>query len=131
MGPHIALGMEFSLLWYAPHGRDFRQHGLQQARLVQKAQAAPGPTLGQQQGQLIAEALGTDTDNAPGPSAERVPRRGFDGKAEPGCKAHGPQQAQVVFGKARGRVADSADDPSVEIALPVDVIEDRTVLRVV
>ena len=131
VGPHIAFGVEFRVLWYAPHDRDFRQHGLQQARPLQKAQAAPRPALSQQQGQLVAEALGTDASNALGPGAERVPRRGFNGKAEPGLKAHGPQQAQIVFGKAHGRIANGADDLSAEVLLPAHVIEERGAGRVV
>ena len=37
----------------------------------------------------------------------------------------------MVFGKAHSRIADGADDLGVEVALPADVIEQFTALRVV
>jgi hypothetical protein len=50
-------------------------------------------------------------------------RGGVDLEAEAGGEADSAQQAQMILGKATGRVADRADETGVEIGEATDMVD--------
>ena len=95
----------------------------EQAGFVEQLEGAAGVALGEHLGQLVANALAADGVNARRERADGGESGGFDLEPEARGKAHGAQQAQLVFFEALLGVADGADDAGIEIGEAADVVE--------
>ena len=123
MGEDIALGMKFRRLFHADHGGDFGENFAEQAGIVQQLEGGAGLLgFGQQAEEFIADAFGADAVDLRGQRRNSRTGGGVEGKIERSGEAHRAQQAQVVFLKAGGWIADGADEARGEIGLAADVV---------
>lgn len=96
----------------------------EEAEFVKELEATAGSALGEELGELFADAFrGNDVDFAR-VSADGGESCGFDGVAETRSEADGTQHAEFVFGETAGWVADGADDSCGKISAAADEVED-------
>ncbi len=106
------------------HRGDFGEHLGEEAEFVEEFEATAGSALGEELGDLFADAFrGNDVDFAR-VSADGDESCGFDGVAETRSEADGAQHAEFVFSETAGGVADGADDSCGKISAAADEVED-------
>src|SRR5258706_14838267 len=102
--------MELRRLRDAFHSGDFGEQLGEEAEFVEEFEATAGSALGEELGELFADAFrGNDVDFAR-VSADGSESCGFDGVAETRSEADGAQHAEFVFCETAGWGAEGADD---------------------
>src|SRR5260370_26596146 len=116
--------MELRRLRDAFHSGDFGEQLGEEAEFVEESEATAGSALGEELGELFADAFrGNDVDFAR-VSADGGESCGFDGVAETRSEADGAQHAEFVFCETAGWVTDGADDSCGKIGPAADEVED-------
>src|SRR5260370_16321035 len=116
--------MELRRLRDAFHSGDLGEQLGEEAEFVEEFEATAGSAVGEELGELFADAFrGHDVDFAR-VSEDGGESCGFDGVAETRSEADGAQHAEFVFGETARWVADGADDSCGKISAAADEVED-------
>ena len=106
---NAAFRMEIRRLFTSESGGDLGERLDQQSALLQQFKSARGVRGTEQFDQFVPNSLGADSANFGGSSFNGREGLGFDAEIELRRQPHGPQQAQVVFGKTFRRRTDRTD----------------------
>ena len=109
---------------------DDRQQAAQRADLAQDLEAVEGVAAAQQPQDLLQHARRGAAHEVVRRLAHRRERLGGDGEAQARGELGGAQDAHRVLAEAHARVADRADQPRLQVAQAVAVVEDRVARRV-
>src|SRR5258708_34876394 len=101
--------MELRRLRDAFHSGDFGEQLGEEAEFVEEFEATAGSALGEELGELFADAFRRNDVDFARVSADGGESCGFDGGAETRSEADGAQHAEFVFGKTAGWGADGGD----------------------
>jgi len=123
VGPDIALGVELGRLGDAAQADDLGEDFGEEAEVEEQLEAAAGTALGEDSGELVADALGADEGDLGGVAANGGGGGGVDLEVEARGEADGAQHSQLVFGEAQVGVADGADDAGGEVFAAVNEVE--------
>ncbi len=130
MVPQVAVRLVRRALRQTFHRQQFRQNGPGQAKFQEQVHAA-GPVWRQQQfPQLLGNPLRAHNQDLPGHRGNRHRRRRFHGEIETRGDAHGAEHAQLVLGKAHGRLADRAQNLPLQVRLSADIIDELVLQRI-
>ena len=86
---------------------------------------------GEHVAEFLGDAFGADAGELVGVGSDGVGGCGFDLECEPGGKADGAKEAEVILLEASVWVADGADASSGEVLYAADVVDDLFLLDVV
>ncbi len=120
----VALGVPLGRLFAAAEVEDLGQEAGDEARIDEEVEA-PGALRGHEDaGKFIADAFRGNLSEKISMRDDGSPRFLLDLKAGDHRKANGAQEAEGVFLKASGRVADGTQDAVLQIGPAVDVVDD-------
>ena len=110
--------------WATPRRRTASGQDLgEEAEIEEQLEAAARASLGEDAGELVADALGADLGDLGGVAADGGGGGGVDLEVEARGEADGAQHAQLVLGEAQAGVADGADDAGGEVFAAMDEVE--------
>src|SRR5258708_22912212 len=123
--------MELRRLRDAFHSGDFGEQLGEEAEFVEEFEATAGSALGEELGELFADAFRRNDVDFARVSADGGESCRFDGVAETRSEADGAQHAEFVFGETAGWVAAGAEDSCGQInaAAPDDHAISRVAAR--
>jgi hypothetical protein len=123
VGPDVALGVELWRLGDSAQTDDFGKDLGQEAEVEEQRKAAVRATLGEDSGELVADAFCADLGDLCGVAADGGGCDGIDLEVETGGKTDSTQHAELIFGEAKARIADGADDAGGEVIAAVDEVD--------
>ena len=92
--------------------------------MVEQLEGAAGVAFGEHAGELVADALLRNLQDAGGLRLHGFEGAGVESEAEARGETDAAQHAQLVFSEAERRVADGADQPGGEVVAASDEVKD-------
>ncbi len=124
VGPDVAFRVVLGRLSDPAQGGNFGQNMNQQAGFFEEAEAVLSVALGEDAGEFVADAFGGNASNRGSLGGDGGAGVGVKGEAEASRKTDGAEKAEMVFAKAKGGVANGADEAAGEIVAAANEVED-------
>ena len=123
--------MEFRGLFATLEHINFRKQNRQQAALVEEIKSPHPRRMGEDFYQFVPNAFSTHDRDFGSFTTQSIPSRGLDLKAQNCSKTNATNEAKLILGESRIRIADAAQHLGLQIRLATDIVEHAFSHRIV